>query len=288
MLPYEELSCYEPLLPNTELPEGCSDYKLANLTSASLYVQQLDETFTISDDAGLRQLETSLSKQQGLLNGFAYDPKEAETYNPMYLYFADGSQRLVYTMGDGRCGTSAWDGFFFNGAQSLFEIFGVPLLSPGYIHNQDGTTTVQVEFHSDNGDGGYIQESVYSADNLLLSNKTAHNITIYSYTDDNLVQRGDTYTDGKLTYSTIYEYNNLRQLVRQTESPVNGIEYYYEYSYDEFGRRTSAVSYYGDTVRDNMYYWYDNEGKQHQYYYENGALIGDPAPNDNPVRRESS
>jgi hypothetical protein len=123
---------------------------------------------------------------------------------------------------------------------------------------------------------------------LLLSNKTAHDITIYSYTDDNLVQQSDTYTDSKLTYSTIYEYNDLRQLVRQTESPVNGIEYYYEYSYDEFGRRTSAVSYYDDTVRDNMYYWYDDEGKQHQYYYENGALIGEPSPNDTPMRRESA
>jgi hypothetical protein len=286
MLPYEELRCYEPLLPSSELPEGCSDYKLANLTSASLYVQQLGETFTITDDAGLRQLETSLSKQQGLLSGFAYGPEDTETFNPLYLYFADGSQRLVYTPGDGRCGSSAWDGFFFNGAQSLFEIFGVPLPSPGYIHNQDGTTTVQVELHSDNGDGDFIQESVYSADNLLLSKKAAHDITTYSYTDDNLVQRGDTYTDGKLTYSTIYEYNDLRQLVRQTEAPVNGVEYYYEYSYDEFGRRVSAVSYYGDAVRDNMYYWYDDEGKQHQYYYENGALIGEPAPNDNPMRRE--
>lgn len=296
MLPYSYLGQYDKILPSTKLPEGCTNFQLANLSSAQLYVRQLDEVYTIEDEPSLHKLEAALSYQQDYRSGYSYLlGMNNEALNPLYLYFKDGSSRLVYTRGDGSCGADIWDSSMFNSGESLFEMFNVPLPSPGYIHNEDGSTTVQVDTY-------YIKrtateetrvdtqlESIYDSDNKLLAKIGPESADYYYFCEDGLLDHSDYYFDGEIQGTTSYVYNEARQLIRWTYIPVDGITYYYEFAYDEMRRMTSSLSYYGSGApRENTYFWYDEAGEQYQYHYENGEIIGDIPPSDNPVRRESA
>ena len=121
--------------------------KLEGLTAAELYVKQLDQSFIVTDSETLRELESALSVEEEFpffasVRGEWNIVSDIESANPLYLYFADGSARVVYTMGDGSSGTTIWYGFGFNSSKSIFDMFGVPLEASGYTYNADGTTTV--------------------------------------------------------------------------------------------------------------------------------------------------
>lgn len=298
MLPVDDLRLYEEYLPDeTALPEGCANYQLSGLCSAQLYVRQLDQIFTLDDRETLERLERALSHQQDGVTGDVLPLGQSAFLNPLYLYFTDGSTRLVQTMGDGACGNNAWGPGVFNSAQSLFEFFGVPLESPGYTHNSDGSTTVSVAgVYEEASTAIRPVECVYSADDVLLSTRSLSGSEEgqekFLYCEDGLLDRIELYVNGELWNSTQYEYNEARQLIRRSIRTSNGGGYYDEFTYDGQGRLTAILGYYADgsakAQSSNSYYWYSEDGEQHRYSYgDDGQLTGDVPPGDGPIRREN-
>ena len=119
--------------------------ELKPLAYATLYIQQLDESFTIRDADALEELNKLL--EAGHISGNG----SCTTWNPLYLGFSDGTQAVVYTLADGSDGVNVfgeWCGYGYG--KTLFELFSVPLEAAGYTHH-DGILTARLE--DDRSDG---------------------------------------------------------------------------------------------------------------------------------------
>lgn len=111
-------------------------YDMNSITSASLYVRQLGKSYSLPAD----KLPTlSLMLRDDGTPGAALN---CESYNPIWLTFADGRTAVVYTAGNGSNGyTGGLNGRGAYGlGMSIFELFGVPLEAEGYLEH-DGIVT---------------------------------------------------------------------------------------------------------------------------------------------------
>lgn len=292
--------------------------QLPTLSRAELYVPQLGQSFVLTDPDALRGLEKALSKpefenllvqEQPAMNWI----QKQDGFLPLYLHYADGSCSLAFAPGDGSDCCIVWDGdFSVFGPVSLFERFGVPLPSPGYTHNADGTTTIEEVVE---GTGGTLQLKnrhrfvyVFDAEGHLI--RYDHDF----HREDNDFDESETRTyyyrpDGKPDYIEIhgesarnggfdkretYTYNEQGLLIRYASNDLNDETrgMYYDYHYDEQNRLTAIIYHYRDgregLPSGNSYFWYDEQGLRHSYGVDqDGHLVGGPEDDegDHPVRR---
>lgn len=279
-----------------------AEKKLRGLTAAELYVKQLERSFIITDSKALRELEAALSIQQEYplyVSGGYNVVNDIESANPLYLYFEDGSSRLIHTMGDGSCGTTIWDRFGFNSSKSIFDMFAVPLESAGYTYNEDGTTTVTT-YATRNQPGPEVKEvqeelnTVYAADGKVLSTSSPYAfyyggafLKEYVYDEYNKLLSITVSSEGVILETQVYEYNEFDKISKRTSYDTDGNwTVRYEYSYDEQGRIVAEMDYYAiGTQGVGSYYWYDENGEQHSYTYEHDGSIYGEAPPDGPIRK---
>ena len=292
--------------------------ELPALSSAELYVPQLGRSFVLTDPEALRSLEMTFSKPEYGSVLAQVRPamgwmQEQDGFLPLYLHYADGSSSLAFAAGDGSDYCQVWDSDpSVFGAVSLFERFGVPLPSPGYTHNADGTTTLEEVLE---GTGGTLQLKnrhryvyLFDAEGRLICYEHAF------HREDNDFDESETRTyfyrpDGKPDYTEIhgesaqsggfdmretYSYNERGLLVRFASDDLNDESrgMYYEYTYDEQDRLTAIIYHYRDgregKPSGNSYFWYDEQGLRHNYGVDqDGHLTGGPEGDagDRPVRR---
>ena len=301
--------------------------RLENLESAELYVPSLGQSFVITDPAALRDLErcftaeTNLRGEPGFhMGGLPADPCEQEKLCPLYLHFADGTEKLMLAAGDGADFCVAWgapDDRF--GPVSVFERFGVPREAAGYRETENGGTVVEVNYAG--LDGGQnlhytrTARSTYDAQGRII--RYEEKMLREDWDGDDLLDRQIFYrSDGKMesytqkshdhdgnAWTTLvsFDYNEKGWLTRMSNTLVEGGlyfgnstgGYYYDYSYDEEGRLLSAEYHYADGSEGrpsgNAYYWYDEDGQVHSYQVdEEGNLTGglEGEGTDRPVRRK--
>lgn len=81
--------------------------------------------------------------------------------------------------------------------------------------------------------------------------------------------------DGTLDYITEYDENG--RILKQERHGSDGIEFYYEFAYDENGKRIMDVTYDAERNMINKYEWpMDEKGRRmpfHYEYYNDGALF---------------
>lgn len=279
-----------------------ADKMLTGLTAAELYVKQLDQSFIITESERLRELEAALSLQLGYpfyLSGEYNVVDDIESANPLYLYFEDGSSRLIHTMADGSCGTTIWDRFGFNSNKSIFDMFGVPLEAAGYTYNADGTTTVTTytTLNAPGPEAKEVQEerhTVYAPDGKVLSKSSPYAFYYggaflheYKYDEYNKLLSITVSSEGVILETQVYEYNEFDKISKHTSYDTDGNwTVRYEYSYDEQGRIVAEMDYYAiGTQGVGTFFWYDENGEQHSYTYEHDGSIYGEAPPDGPIRK---
>ena len=292
--------------------------ELPELSGAELYVPQLGQSFVLTDPEALRSLEMTLSKPEFENLLVQEQPAMAWIQNqdgflPLYLHYADGSSSLAFAPGDGSDCCSVWDSdFSVFGPVSVFERFGVPLPSPGYTHNEDGTTTIEEvlegtdtslqlanrhEFrYTFDADGRLVRfEHFFHREDNDFDESTTRT---YSYYPDGKLERVEEHGKGAqgTNFDTCdtYTYNDLGQITRFTSNNMNNDSQgmYYDYHYDEQNRLTAIIYHYRDgregMPSGNSYFWYDEQGLRHSYGVDqDGHLTGGPEGDagNHPVRR---
>lgn len=235
-------------------------YDMNSITSASLYVRQLGKSYSLPAD----KLPTlSLMLRDDGTPGAALN---CESYNPIWLTFADGRTAVVYTAGDGSNGyTGGLNGRCAYGlGMSIFELFGVPLEAEGYSKHA-GIVTTRTE-----GSGNMISwvEYDYTAGGFVLErrvNSTGETRwSDYEYDEGGHLLR-DTWhdPDGSVSNTITYKYDDSGKLLKAYT--VNDRFWTRsEYIYDELGRLTLEKVYSAEHPDGNerayTYYNYDSDG----------------------------
>ena len=271
MLPYERLSTSRNLGTREEPDYIWLGTEIPALSSAQLYVQQLDKTFTISDAEHLDMLRSMLRYEE---YGDPY--LHGEGWNPLYLDFADGGHALAYTAADGADAVSIFGGWQGYGlGLSLFDLFGVPLESAGYSEH-DGLVTVSTVLSF--GNERFTVEKDFRKNGLPLEKRWLESGGLRSWEYDEagrLVK--ETNSDEKGVFSvTSYIYDESGCLLQQDVSYVrNGGWEKLVYEYDSLGRLTAEIHTDNDDppgwTGGNRYYSYDTDGncRMRMGYQEN-------------------
>ncbi|MGI5977252.1 MAG: hypothetical protein ACOX68_06120 [Candidatus Limivicinus sp.] len=286
-----------------DIPKYGDEQRLSGLRAAQLYVRQLDRSFEISDPESLAKLEKGFTRKSYIdcYNGnrLAFD----EFSNPLFLDFEDGSRMLVNTMGNGSCGADLWDGFCgFYSNVSLFELFGVPLEAEGYVHNEDGTTTVhtiltELEYKAadpkiirstaelDFGPGGDLLRVYRNFTQIKPLTKR------YIYNDTGQIVKIEVSGGGstEVDYDEL-SYDDRGNMTRITKFMSGKPFDSHEYIYDDRDRVTAVIYHNADGTEGlpsgNLYFWYDEADVCHQYGYDpTGEIHGEAPPGEGPVRR---
>ncbi|MDO4973886.1 MAG: RHS repeat domain-containing protein [Eubacteriales bacterium] len=266
MLPYADLRQTEDVGENGEKDVIWLGTELKALDSATLYVQQLDQSFTIAGDA-LAELHSMLAYDNNSGNG------SCRTWNPLFLDFTDGTHAVVYTLSDGSDGVNMfgeWTGYGYG--KTIFELFGVPLEAVGYSHH-DGLLTARMEssdprftgvnfntvwFEMDFAENGPMLERRVMTDELRGRS--------FEYDQEGRLIR-DTWWEARpdaLTRESLYTYDESGRLVEMySDSFSRGWEKT-TYEYDEQGRLTAEIHTDNDDppgwTGGNRYYTYDEAG----------------------------
>lgn len=139
-----------------------------------------------------------------------------------------------------------------------------------------------------NSDGSQW-ECVYDANgNILEEYRTDTNgirtlTNLSEYNEQGKLKKHTTfYKDGKTV--TTYQYNEKGYLIKRNVEQSNGISYYDEYEYDEYGNKTKQGSYHSYWGEFSIFYWKydekgnitehrreDEQGPDYSYYYEYDA-----------------
>ena len=110
------------------------------IASASLYVQQTGETYTVTDSVSLEALALMLKKDD-TISFDAEDPR----FNPLYLTYTDGSRAMIFTAASGANAFwqyGMWQSYQYG--RTIFDLFGVPLEAKGYTKHDDILTAHMV------------------------------------------------------------------------------------------------------------------------------------------------
>ena len=265
MLPYDFLSDFENLGTDAEPDRVYVGHELTGLVSASLYVQQTGRTYTVNSPEGIERVKAMLRYNDELVGA-----SDCEAWNPLYLSFDDGRNRVAYTQGDGSNGVQIFGGSRpYSLGMSIFELFGVPLEATGYS-TADGITTTHIDFQPasslkwleyDYESGG--QATARRICDRMISGEVVRS-SKYEYDDaGNLITVRWYDENGKLTNTIDYEYDAEGRLQkRSTTSEM--LWTVAEYIYDSQGRLT--LERYSDKEHpdgnDNasVYYSYDSAG----------------------------
>ena len=259
-LPYKAISASENI-GTAEDPDYVHVwYDMNSITSASIYVPQLGKSYSLPAD----KLPTlSLMLRDDGTHSAALD---CDSFNPLYLTFADGRTVSIYTAGNGSNGYVPDMGgcSSYGLGMSIFELFGVPLEAEGYSKH-DGIVTIRTE-----GSGSMISwvEYDYTAGGFALErrvNSTGETRwSNFEYDEAGHLLR-DTWhdPDGSISNTITYKYDDSGKLLE--EYTVNDRFWSRsEYIYDELGRLTLIKVYSDEHPEGNerayTYYNYDSNG----------------------------
>ena len=260
MLPYERLS-YSRNIGTREDP----DYiwlgtELPELSSAQLYVQQLDKTFSVSDAESLGKLRKMLRYEE-----FGDPYLHDVSWNPLYLNFADGSHALAYTAADGADAVSIFGGWQGYGlGLSIFDLFEVPLEAAGY-REHDGLVTVSAV--NSFGNESITVEKDFQKDGPQLEKRWLENggSRAWEYDEAGYLTK-ETNRDAEGLFNvTTYTYDGNGRLLQTDVSYVrNGGWEKTCFEYDEQGRLTAEIHTDNDDppgwTGGNIYYEYGADG----------------------------
>ncbi len=232
-LPYKMMVDYQNI-GTAESPDYVRVwYDMNSITSASLYVQQLGRSYPLPAD----KLPTlSLMLRDDGTPGAGLD---CDSFNPLYLTFADGRTVSIYTADNGSNGyTTGMGGYSSYGlGMSIFELFGVPLEAEGYSEH-DGIVTT----HGENISLGMVTwaEYDYAPGGFALERRV---------------------NDGRDTRWSNYKYDEAGHLLRDTWHDPNGsVSNTITYTYDDSGKLLEEY-----TVNDRFWtrseYIYDGLGR---------------------------
>ena len=305
-------------LPTLDVPmhffgEGhpAQERDLSDLRRAELYVRQLGRTFVITEPEKLEILGNGLvelSEHFGLLR-FGGIPLEMEG-NPLILDLGDRGQRQIMTDPDGSASTTAWRARIPVMAQSIFELFGVPLEPAGYSRDVQGNTVVELfaePFLEREENFEREITVVISPDNHLVSQTTVETMENGDYESTNTEIQEFTYNamgkpeirritvNGVNSLETYhserverYTYDAQGRKIRTDFEHNGALEGYDLYEYDDQGRRTAVLWYLPDgtlgPASQQSYWWYDEDGLQYDYRYDNKGNV-EGTPPETPVRR---
>ena len=278
-----------------------ADTELKGLTGAELYVNQLGKSYLQDDAEVLRRLEKALSISEEYFNFPSPPLSSAEFLNPLYLYFEDGSVRLVHTIGSGAPGNDCFSRGSLRGPESIFELMGVPLKAEGYEKATDGSMSLSVNMPSVSvRDSG---ESEYSYTITILYDSVGRLISIdspdeqremlfreFQYNEAGQLESINTYVSGQLVNIDELQYDSKGLILRRSShSPDMCSGYYREYIYDSENRITADIFHKLDGteggIESNVYYWYDENGEQHIYSFNPDGSINGDAPDEAAIRR---
>ena len=229
------------------------------IVSASLYVQQTGETYTISDAASLEALTLMVKKSD--INSFDEgDPR----FNPLYLTYTDGSRAMIFTAASGANAFwqyGMWQGYQYG--RTIFDLFDVPLEAKGYTEHEGILTAhmespdqsllkwIEVDF-SENGD---LTERRIMSDQLREMR--------YEYDDAHHCVR-ETWWDGGVMSNEITSSYAEDGRILHSETHTGNMWSIADYEYDAEGRLTAEIHRDNDdapgATGGNIYYSYDAEG----------------------------
>ena len=261
MLPYDDLSAYRDIGENGEKDVVFLGRELKALASATLYVQQLNQSFTITGDR-LDELKKLL--QPGFYSGSG----NCDTWNPLYLNFTDGTHAVVYTASDGSDGVrlyGEWAGYGYG--KSLFELVLVPLDAAGY-EKHDGLVTARLE-EPESGFGAMTFEMDFLENGPMVERRVMSDMLrgrTWEYDAEGKCVRDYMWegTRDNLSRDTSYTYREDGMLLETySDSFSRGWEKTV-YEYDALGRLTAEIHSDNDdapgAIGGNIYYDYDADG----------------------------
>ena len=265
MLPYQFLNDFQNLGTDAEPDPVYLGHELSGLVSASLYVQQTGRTYTIDSPEGIEQLKGMLR-----FNDHLMAVSDCEAWNPLYLSFDDGRNRMAYTNGDGSNGVRIFGVTQpYSLGMSIFELFGVPLEAAGYS-TADGITKTYTDYLPSSMCAWV--EYIYHSEGLLMERRVCERMfsgdavrgSKYEYDDaGNLVLEYWYDENGNVSNTKNYEYDDQGKLVKRSSANDKFWELT-EYIYDSQGRLThekySSNEYPDGNSNASVYYNYDDQG----------------------------
>lgn len=257
MLPYPYASRTENIGTEEEPDWIWHGTELPEILSASLYVQQLDKSFSLSDAEALEKLRKMLVWSSDIGGGGLC--LEA---NPLYITLSDGRKLLAYTSADGSDNVRIFgESRSYGLGMSIFELFDVPLEAAGYSRSNGIVTT-----HKDLPEQRMLDWIEYDyIDGGRATTRRIHDYRgvvyrKYEYDESgNLVR--DTWYDENDKPSTLieYEYADDGRILHRTWTVEGADIEETEYEYDEMGRLT--VERHPEAPGANLYYSYDEQGR---------------------------
>ena len=229
------------------------------IASASLYVQQTGETYTVSDSASLEALKFMLRKD----DTSSWDVEDCR-FNPLYLSYTDGSRALVFTAASGANAFwqyGMWQGYQFG--RTIFDLFGVPLKAKGYTE-QDGILTA----HMESPDPQLLKwiEMDFAKDGDLLERRIMSDAlrqSLFEYDEDHNCVRETWWDGGKMTNEIVSSYAEDGRILH-SETRTGNMWSIADFEYDDEGRLTAEIHRDNDdapgTSYGNIYYSYDADG----------------------------
>ena len=259
MLPVQKLD----LTKNMGTEENPDRIWLANeqktIASASLYVLQNGETYTVSDPASLEAL--TLMLKRSTIDSFDAEDKR---FNPLYLTYTDGSRALVFTASSGANAFwqyGMWQSYQYG--RTIFDLFGVPLEAKGYTEHNGILTS-----HVDSPDRSLLKwiEMDFKKDGDLIVRRIMSDQVRemrYEYDEEHHCIRETWWDGGVMNNEIVSTYGGDGQILH-SEMHAGNMWTVSDYEYDSKGRLTAEIHRDNDdapgATGGNIYYSYDAEG----------------------------
>ena len=205
-------------------------------------------------------------------------------------------KRMVLTEPEGGPGSDIWSGHLLLMPQSLYELFGVPLASKGYGPLEKEGRTLEIErlregipyplryrYQLDaRGNLKEFQDITDRQEDSFRGPAREH----YTYDADNrMLTHVSDY--GDQTSKNTYTYDDQGRLTEEIRRAGQEGQERRIYTYDAENRIQSRVlvDEKGEEIPGSgVYFWYDEEGGRHGFWYQqNGEAGGDPP--EAPLRR---